>query len=571
MLTIRRYLISQREYRARHTEVRHYDAIVLGSGVAGLWTALHLSWLGELRVAIVTKSAAHESNTHYAQGGIAAVLCPKDSPEQHFLDTVEAGAGLCNDDAVWVLVTETPSCVLKLRELGAQFDEEDGRLLLGREGAHGIRRIVHAWGDRTGYEVERTLLNQVRRTRVDLFENAFAVDLLTHGDECYGVLAWLEEERKFIALTASATFLCTGGAGQLYDATTNPPVTTGDGIAIAFRAGAQLMDLEFVQFHPTALVEPQSPRLLISEAVRGEGAVLTNVRGERFMPWYHPDADLAARDVVCRAIFKEMERTGSDYVMLDMTKLGREFIQTRFPHIYEQCLERGYDITAKPIPVAPAAHYMMGGVRTDLHGRTSIKRLFAIGEVACSGLHGANRLASNSLNEALVFGQRAVHASQQWLKNRIASVDPCELLPEEAGPSKDHDWHDIRDELQHLMSANVGIVRSQQRLETMRAQLEQWLANLQSPSGTPVAWELMNMLLLSCLIVESALQREESRGAHYREDFPQRDDAQWRVRLIHQPIFCDGHICIPAPLARERVVDVGTDELKLVWTAAMGK
>lgn len=551
---VRRYLIGARECESRGLIVRHYDAVVIGSGIAGLWTALKLMSLGNFKVAVVSKSFAHESNTYYAQGGIAAVMCSEDSFEMHFEDTVEAGAGLCDEEAAWVLVTEAPKRVKELRKLGVRFEEESGKLKLAHEGAHRVRRIVYARGDRTGYEVEQALLKEARRIGIDLFEWTFGIDLLTDDSECFGVLCWSEEERKYVAFLSSATFICTGGVGQLYDSTTNAKGTTGDGLAMAYRAGAILADIEFVQFHPTALAEKHSPRLLLSETIRGEGGILLNASGERFMHRYHPMAELAPRDVVSRAIFSEMKRTNSDHVLLDIRSLGAEFIRRRFPFIYEQCLERGYDPARQPIPVAPAAHYIMGGIKVDLFGRTNLKRLFSAGEASCTGLHGANRLASNSLNEALVFGHRAATAAVNFISKGHPDFDPKALLPCEAEFGRDVNFAHMRSNMQRLMRESVGIARTSHGLEAACSQFEHWLEMMKHVPPDVMAWETLNMLLLCRLIVESALRRTESRGAHYREDYPMRDDKTWMVRIMHKQCLVGDWVKVPGEVGLAKVV-----------------
>ncbi|MCS6862978.1 MAG: L-aspartate oxidase, partial [Abditibacteriales bacterium] len=397
---MRRYLL---DFDPAECERVEFDFLIVGSGIAGLSAALDAAESGS--VAIVTKDALHEGSTFYSQGGIAAALDAEDSPAAHLEDTLNAGAGLCHREAVSVLVTEGPRCVRKLMRWGARFDTNaHGQLLLGREGAHRARRIVHAHGDSTGREVMCVLMAQARERGIATFENTFTVDVLTdEGGRCLGALA-LDALGQLRIFQAKATILATGGCGQLYRVTTNPPVVTGDGLAMAFRAGATLRDMEFVQFHPTALAVPREPKFLISEAARGEGAILRNVHGERFMPRYHPMAELAPRDIVARSILEECHRTGSDHALLDLTAHPADFIAQRFPCIYATCKAHGYDPSRQPLPVSPAAHYMMGGVKTDTHGATDIPGLYACGEVANTGVHGANRLASNSLLEGLVFG-----------------------------------------------------------------------------------------------------------------------------------------------------------------------
>jgi len=516
-----------------------YDYVIVGSGIAGLWCALEACAHG--RVAVVTKAARDEGSTKYAQGGIAAALCPQDSPSLHMTDTLEAGAGLCDREAVSILVTEGPQCVKQLVRRGARFDEEHGQLVLAREGAHGIRRIVRARGDQTGREVERALIAQVEGSPVDLYDEMFAVDLLTQNDECLGVLCWSIRDNEFVIFLGGATILASGGAGQLYEVTTNPVVVTGDGAAMAFRAGARLQDMEFVQFHPTALTTTDSqhgsqrvsPRFLISEAVRGEGARLLNVRGERFMPAYHPLAELAPRDIVSKSILEEMQKTHSRYVLLDLTAHSREAIQQRFPTIFETCEEHGIDPSQQPIPVSPAAHYTMGGVKTGSNGETNIRRLYACGEVACTGVHGANRLASNSLLEGMVFGTRAVKAARRFIKHHPLT-DP--RLSEFVLPREPHrkaaSPEVMRTKLQSLMWRQVGLLRSEETLRDALSQIEAIQNEVCQMPGCPAVWELTNMTQLARLIALSALLRTESRGAHRRSDYPDTDNKRWRKHII---------------------------------------
>ena len=376
--------------------------LIIGSGIAGLYTALELSKVG--RVILITKSNITESNTTYAQGGIAAAISPHDSPELHYQDTMMAGAGLCDSEAVMALVHDGPKRVKHLIELGVPFDQIQGEISLTREAAHSRRRILHADGDATGREVSKTLVQLVQASKVKIYENHFTVALVTENGRCHGVVTINNGQLNLFL--SPAVILCTGGLGQIYGKTTNPIIATGDGMTLAFQAGAVLRDMEFIQFHPTALYLPPAPPFLISESVRGEGATLLNNSRERFMPGYHPLAELAPRDIVARSIFTEIEKGESPCVFLDLSKLEPSLIKPRFPNIYETCLNYGLDITSSPIPVAPAAHYMMGGVLTDLKGRTTIPDLYAAGEVASTGVHGANRLASNSLLEGLVFGGR---------------------------------------------------------------------------------------------------------------------------------------------------------------------
>jgi L-aspartate oxidase len=479
---------------------------------------------------MLTKRSVMDSNTRYAQGGIAAVTAEDDSPKFHRQDTMIAGAGLCDAEAVEVLVTEGPACVADLVRYGTKFDTgEDGAYELTKEGAHSHRRILHAQGDATGAEIVRALHEQAKDCeRVTVWDDHFVIDLLTAEGECWGVLAQKPDGSLFI-IEADATILASGGAGQLYRYTTNPDVATGDGIAIAFRAGAEVRDLEFMQFHPTTLNYPGAPRFLISEAVRGEGAVLRNIRGERFMEGIHPQLELAPRDVVARAIVSEMEKTKSTFVYLDITHESEALIRHRFPTIYEFCLRYGLDMTTDWIPVSPAAHYMMGGVKTDLNGETSIHRLFACGEVSSSGVHGANRLASNSLSEAIVFGRRIVQ--------RIATLEPAHT-----GADTQEQSHgseplgktvvERRLKLQKIMLRYAGIERSAQGLDKGLDELARQLPALQQQLNRVEDFEFANLLTLALLTTRAALMREESRGGHYRTDFVERDDLLWKKHIV---------------------------------------
>lgn len=493
---------------------RQCDVLIIGGGIAGLWCAIHAAPKGN--VVVLTKSSFADTNTFHSQGGMAAALAPQDSPEKHFADTILAGAGLCDEDAVWVLVTESPEHVLKLWELGVPFDTDNGHLHLTIEGAHSHRRIVHAYGDATGRAVMETLLKVVEKTSVQLHENATVLALLTHDGECVGAL--VARDGLLEAWNAKATVLATGGSGQLFSVTTNPPSATGDGIALAFQIGAEVADLEFVQFHPTALVVKEVPRPLISEAVRGEGAILRNAKGERFMTRYHPQGELAPRDVVSQAIFTEMRETETPYVWLDISHLGEDFVKMRFPNIYQTCLEHGFNIACEPVPVAPAAHYHMGGVRTDLRGRTNVLRLFACGECACTGLQGANRLASNSLTEGLVFAYRVAQSLDDWL--------PLDFPPMPSKFPLSQNWQGnltVLTQIQQIMCGLVGVVRWEEELREALAKLTELGKKAEGMSALWVttAW----------LIARAALEREESRGAHYRKDFPDRNDERWKVRL----------------------------------------
>lgn len=504
------------------------DVAVIGAGIAGLYTALQASEYAD--VVMISKKGLDDSNTRWAQGGIAAVTAKSDSPALHRQDTLIAGAGLCSYAAVEVLVHEGPERLKELIAYGTEFDKDaQGRYELTKEGAHSKRRILHAHGDATGAEIVRALSARVREhANITVLENHFAIDVVTQDGECVGVIVQNPEGGLFF-LESNATVLATGGAGQLYRYTTNPDIATADGIAMAYRAGARIKDVEFIQFHPTALYYPGAPRFLISEAVRGEGAILRNTSGERFMEKYHPQKELAPRDVVARAIVSEMERTHSAYVYLDITHESEELIKHRFPTIYRFCLQYGLDMVTDWIPVAPACHYIMGGVQTDLNGETSTRRLFACGEVSCTGVHGANRLASNSLSEAVVFGHRIVR--------RIRELPPLpEVRPfaavEPKRTSRSVDTREQRVRLQKLMLRHVGLKRQEKGLRKALDELERMQRFFYGVFRDREAFEFLNLLNTAVLTTRAALLREESRGGHYRIDFPNKDDLIWRKHII---------------------------------------
>ncbi|MFA5353380.1 MAG: L-aspartate oxidase [Thermodesulfovibrionales bacterium] len=505
------------------------DFLIIGSGVAGLRAAVELAREGE--VLLVTKDIPTESSTEYAQGGVAVVLSDEDEVGIHFEDTIKAGDGLCREDAVRVLVEEGPARILELIEWGAEFDKEGSKLAFTMEAAHSRRRILHAGGDSTGKELERALISKVRTfPSVKKIQFCSALDLIIHEGQCRG--AYVLSDKELVAVSARATILATGGSGQVFSRTTNPQVATGDGMAMAYRAGAVLEDMEFVQFHPTALFSPQAPQFLLSEAMRGEGAVLRNILGEPFMKGYHPDGELAPRDVVSRAIISEMVKTTSSHVFLDLTHREAGFIKKRFPRIYATCLRYGIDITSERVPVSPAAHYMMGGVKTDLEGATSLAGLYAAGEVACTGVHGANRLASNSLLEGLVYGYRAGRAAAQ--SAAVSSQLPAFSKEFEPPVSSGFDLEEVRSSLRRVMWERVGIIRCGESLGLAKASLDEWKPLMETSLLTRAGIELRNMLTVGTLITEAALQRKGSVGGHYRSDFKQKGDDWQRHVQIHK-------------------------------------
>lgn len=510
------------------TQPKHI--IVVGSGIAGLIAALRLS--ERCQVTLVTKSEIGESNTRWAQGGIAAAVFPDDSVAEHIADTMRAGAGLCDPEAVGVLCSEGPARIKDLIRFGVPFDQRDGELARGLEAAHSRPRVLHAQGDATGLSIEMTLVRALRNANVQVLEHTFARDLVLDRGRVVG-LEVISSTGTKSTLEADAVVLASGGAGQMYLHTTNPTCATGDGIAMALRAGAQLADLEFYQFHPTALAV--SDTFLISEAVRGEGAVLLDAHGRRFMQALHPDAELAPRDVVARGIAMQMAAQNAEPVLLDATRFGAEFLAQRFPSIDAACRSRGLDWANEPIPVTPAAHYWMGGVRTDLWGRTSIPGLLAVGEVACTGVHGANRLASNSLLESLVFawrcadlltsGHDAYTQSAEW-SSPAHSVNDLERVSEQSSSSEP--LSDPK-QLKSLMWNMVGIERNERDLLSALRQLEAWHVNPKDTSSM----ETSNLLELARVTTRAALARCESRGAHFRSDYPESSSA-WQHSLVHE-------------------------------------
>jgi L-aspartate oxidase len=518
--------------------MKEFDFVVVGSGIAGLSFALKAAAKGS--VAIVTKRSVVDSNTAWAQGGVACVTSDEDSFELHIKDTLEAGAGLCHADAVRAVVTEGPERIRELVTLGLNFDRRetesgDDELDLGKEGGHSKRRILHVH-DATGREIEETLAARAREhPNITILENHMAVDCITTGklgyamqNSCVGLYVLNEATGEVETIRTDVTILATGGCGKVYLYSTNPDIATGDGPAMAWRAGAAIANMEFVQFHPTCLYHPQAKSFLITEAVRGEGGILVDKRGRRFMERYHPLKELAPRDIVARAIDAEMKKTGSQCVYLDITHQPADFVRSRFPTIYETCLKFGIDITSEPIPVVPAAHYQCGGIRTDLNGETSLRGLYAIGEAACTGLHGANRLASNSLLEGLVLAHRAAEKTTRGLHERV----PLDLPEWRPGQVQDvdelvviyHNW----DEIRRLMWDYVGIVRTDKRLQRAAARLRNLQTEVQefywNFKITTELLELRNLVTVAALIVDCALSRKESRGLHYTLDYPGIDD-----------------------------------------------
>jgi L-aspartate oxidase len=526
--------------------MKEYDFVVIGSGIAGLSFALKAARHGS--VAVITKRKGSDSNTAWAQGGIACVTSDEDSFELHVRDTLEAGAGLCDEVVVRTIVTEGPERIRELVELGLRFDEREvsghRELDLGKEGGHSKRRVLHV-RDVTGKEIEQTLLRELgQQLNIELLENHMAVDLITGAklgfaveDRCLGVYVVDEKTGEVETIRSDRIVLATGGSGKVYLYTTNPDIATGDGVAMAWRAGVEIANMEFVQFHPTCLFHAQAKSFLISEAVRGEGGILRNDCGEDFMKRYDRRGSLAPRDIVARAIDAEIKRSGAKCAFLDITQKAPEFIRQRFPHIYETCLRFGIDMSKQPIPVVPAAHYQCGGIKTDVNGTTSLPGLYAIGEVACTGLHGANRLASNSLLEGLVMAHRAVAACAckrsvpkrkislpEWRSGDVQDVDEMVVMY--------HNW----DEIRRLMWDYVGIVRTDKRLQRASARLR----NLQREIRE-FYWnfkvsvdllELRNLVTVAALIVDSALSRKESRGLHYTLDYPETDDQHFRRETV---------------------------------------
>jgi len=510
--------------------MNEYDYIVVGSGIAGLYTALLARERGS--VLILTKGSIDECNTKYAQGGIAAAIGPWDSIELHYQDTMAAGDGLCDPDAVRILVEEAPDRITDLIRFNVPFDTMDGEIALAREAAHSVPRILHAGGDATGERIEVTLSNMARLAKVAIMEHTLATQVIVENGVARGVTALDCRTGAVEDYGCNSVVLATGGVGRLFRLTTNPDIATGDGIALAYDAGAEITDMEFFQFHPTALRLPGIPPFLISEAVRGEGGILRNAEGHQFMLEYNANGELAPRDIVARSILFEMKKTGSDRVFLDVTHLPPQKVTARFPHIYRFCLEHDLDITTTPIPVAPAAHYMMGGIRTNAWGETNIAGLFAAGESACTGVHGANRLASNSLLEVLVFAKRIVQRSKEGAYPYSVSTTGSYHLSDAEPPAAALPVS-VR-ALQSLMWDRVGMVRCGNGLRDAASTLASWQRALEAPSERPTH-ELAALILAGRLMAEAALIREESRGAHFRTDFPDPSDDWLRHIVFRKP------------------------------------
>ena len=499
--------------------MNQYDYIIVGSGIAGLYTALLAKEQGS--VLIITKGSIEDCNTRHAQGGIAAAISGNDSPEIHFRDTIAAGDGLCDEEAVRILVDEAPDRITDLVNFGVPFDTLNGEIALTMEAAHSVPRILHAGGDATGEHIEVTLSKRVRESKIQVLEDCLATEILVEKGRVSGIKALDCRTSSVEEFGCRSLIIATGGAGQLYKFSTNSEIATGDGVALAFNAGAEVTDMEFFQFHPTALRLPGVTPFLISEAVRGEGGILRNAEGHHFMLDYTPEGDLAPRDIVARSIVYEMKKTGSDRVFIDATHLPRKVTTTRFPHIYRFCLDHGLDITKGLVPVAPAAHYMMGGIKTNIWGETNIAGLFAVGETACTGVHGANRLASNSMIEVLVFAKRIMEIIGKGVEPKAPHVSRSVEVHHSLSQSQVPEVLPVPSlsTLQQLHWDKVGIIRNKESLTRATDILAAWQNSLPQPADRP-SYELSNLILCGRLVTEAALLREESRGAHFRSDFP---------------------------------------------------
>lgn len=530
-----RYLVP---FDTRHAVHRFTDILIIGGGLAGLRAANAVQ--SHQRVLVVTKDVLRESNSTYAQGGIAGVLDPNDRFENHIRDTLVAGANLCDADVVNMVIRDGPSRIEELVRWGTQFDKEQGELELGREGGHSHERIVHAQGDATGAEIMRAVIQRTRSLKnVQILENTFTIDLLTHGGHCRGAIV-SEDGGPPMMVWAKETILCTGGAGQVFRESTNPAVATADGSSLAYRAGVQLSDMEFMQFHPTVLYIAGSSRSLITEAVRGEGAHLVDSTGHRFMPEYDERAELAPRDVVSQSIIRQMHATSHPCVYLDLSHLDADHVRGRFPGIAEVCAKFGLDITTDRIPVRPGAHYMLGGVTVDRQGRTSLPGLWAAGEVTSTGLHGANRLASNSLLEGLVYGAAAGGAASRSASEGDHEMRAQQIRSSTTMATELFDIDDVRVSLKSLMGRLVGVERDAEGLQKAADTIRSYSSYVMNHQFDDVAgWELQNLLTTAAVMVSSAMVRTESRGVHFRSDFPKQDDQNWRRHLTVQ-INVDG-------------------------------
>ncbi len=525
----KRYLVSFDSHSLPHVFT---DILVIGSGAAGLSAALQAAKFGS--VLIVTKNKVDENNTHYAQGGVAVVLDSTDSFDAHIKDTLVAGQGLCDTEVVEEVIREGPQRIKELIKWGAKFDRHNDELVFTQEGGHSHARIIHAKGDSTGMEIEAALVRLIKKKRkIALLENTFVIDLLVKDESCKGVIVW-DNHRGKILIWAKQIILASGGCGQVYRETTNPEVTTGDGLAMAYRAGAEVQDLEFMQFHPTTLYIAGASRALISETLRGEGGILRNKHGESFMQKYHPKAELASRDVVSRSILQEMRATDHTHVYLDVTHIPKDVLNTRFPKIRDLCASFDIDISEDLIPVRPSAHYMVGGVRVNKKAQTNIHNLYACGEAACTGLHGANRLGSNSLLECLVYGCKAGNEAGKELGNMTGDLFPCSIQSTIKEPEKvELDLEDVKNSLKSLMWRCVGIERDAKHLQDAEEMIDYWCSYVMDKEfSTPAGWELQDMLTVSKLITQAALQREETRGVHHRVDFQEVNNVNWTRHII---------------------------------------
>lgn len=525
-----RYLIN---YSLKQLPTENYPVVVMGSGVAGLSAALAMA--RDYRVALLTKTTLDQTATSRAQGGIASALGPGDTPELHKQDTLESGKSLCEERMVEILVREGPHRVRELiDDIGADFERVDGKLALTTEGGHSRARVVYARGDATGSEVEASLVRFLRNEEhVEIFENHFAIDIVTGSEGCCGLLAMDSEKGEIRFFRSPAVVLASGGMGQLYAVTTNPPICTGDGVAMALRAGAEVADIEFMQFHPTSLHLPETPRWLISEALRGEGAHLVDQSGRRFMVGRHPLAELAPRDIVVNEMVKVMKEQEADHLLLDATVIEAPRLKRRFPTIYQHCLEAGIDITTTPIPVSPAAHHMSGGMVTDAWGQSVIPGLYGCGEVACTGVHGANRLASNSLLEGLVFSRRIGEAIYRRMEEYGSDpLDPEQEYVFERKRSR-ITTRLLRGLIQQMMQDDMGFRRSKEGLEEAVLFLQGNTEVLQAAYHTAQGFEVQNMLTLANLMVQAALLRQESRGCHFRIDYPVPRE-EWRKHIVYR-------------------------------------